>query len=293
VDVIAVTTDRWRSVYELLKSVRRELGPLPTITLVAQTGPSARWRYLARRFGARIIHVERDLGLSASRNIAVEAGSRPLVWLMDDDFQLDARCQAETALRLLSEHPWIDVLAGNLLDAEHWSAPVEDEVSQGFAMRLARQPPNVLWIRVEDLPRRRQFVDSCTYLEPADIVDNFAVFRRETTFARGFSWNPALKINAEHQDLYLKFWRSGSVRVMRTNALRVRNVRVQPPRYRALRNRQNEFFPEFFRSHSMDSFRILGGWQRVLCADGRQAVRALDSPWGHKTEFGIIREPAP
>lgn len=233
------------------------------------------------------------MGLSESRNIAVEAGSRPLVWLMDDDFQLDTRCRAETALQLLSDHPGIDVLAGNLLDALHWSAPLEDEMSQGFAMRLARRPPNVLWIRVEDLPRRRQFVDSCTYLEAADIVDNFAIFRRETTFRRGFSWNPALKINAEHQDLFLKFWDSGTVRVMRTNALRVRNVRVQPPRYRVLRKRENEFFPEFFRSHAMDSFRILGGWQRVLCTDGRQASRALDSQWGHRTKFAITRKTAP
>lgn len=290
VDIIAVTTDRWRCVRELLRSIRNTLGNSPNITVVAQTPSSHAWQYLAKRFDTRIIHVEVDLGLSASRNAAVEATHRPLVWLMDDDYQLDERCRAQAALQIMSTHPTIDVLGGNLLDVSTWSAPREAEQSQSFAMKALRNGKHLTWIRLEDAPRERHFCDYSTYVEYCDIVDNFAIFRRETTFDREVRWNPRLKINGEHQDIYLKFLALGDVTVARTNALKVRNVRVQSPKYRAMRNRQDEFFGHFFRAHDLMSFRIVGGWARLLCGDGRTAARAFNSPWGHRPEFGISRE---
>lgn len=290
VDIIAVTTNRWRCIRELLRSIRSRLGDAPTVTVVAQTPSSPAWKYLAKRFDTRIIHVEDDFGLSASRNAAVEVTHRPLVWLMDDDFQLDERCRTQDALRIMSAQPTIDVLGGNLLDVSGWSAPREAEQSQSFAMRALRDQKHLTWIRLEDSPRERYFCDYSTYVEYCDIVDNFAIFRRETTFDRGVRWNQLLKINSEHQDLYLKLLNFQDVTVARTNALKVRNVRIQSSNYRRMRSRQHEFFGHFFRAHELSSFRILGGWARLLCNDGRTAARAFNSPWGHKPEFTISRE---
>jgi len=290
VDIIAVTTDRWRSVRHLLKSIRENLGHEPAVTVVAQTRPTARWRYLARRYRARLIHVENDLGLSASRNTAVRATSRPLVWLMDDDFQIDARCRFKDALSILSNQEDLDVLGGNLLDVPAWSTPREKEQSQGFAMKRVQAGPNLLWVRLEDIPRDRRFVDPWTYLEYCDIVDNFAMFRRETTFGRGLQWNPELKINGEHQDLYLTFLAFGGITVARTNALKVRNVRVQSRRYRRLRSREDEFFSRFLRAQSLTSFKILGDWERILSEDGRVSARFLDTAWSHQPEYRISRD---
>jgi len=290
VDIVAVTLNRWRCVQELLHSIRRNFGYEPTITVVAQNRSSLRWSFLARRYQTTFLFVDNDLGLSASRNLAVASTSRPLVWLMDDDFQIDERCRATDALQIMSENASIDVLGGNLLDVPRHSAPRSEEQSQGFAMKATRKPKSVTWTRLEDLPRERDYLDSCTYLEYCDIVDNFALFRRETTFDTGVTWDPHLKINAEHQDLYLKFLDLGNITVARTNALKVRNIRIQSKAFRSKRNRQDQFFSHFFRSHRLDSFAITGGWSRVMCTNGRNAAKALNSPWGHKPEFTISRE---
>ena len=157
-------------------------------------------------------------------------------------------------------------------------------------MKARRKPKRVTWTRLEDLPRERHYVDYCTYLEGCDIVDNFALFRRETTFDTGVTWDPHLKIGAEHQDLYLKFLDLGDITVARTNALKVRNVRIQSKAFRGKRNRQDQFFAHFFRAHGLDSWAITGGWSRVMCVDGRPAAKAPNNPWGHRPEFTISRE---
>lgn len=270
IDVIAVTTDRYRCVAELLGSIRTVLGSDPTVTVVVQAPSSLRWRRLARRHDATLVHVEADSGLAWSRNLAVDLTSRPLVLLMDDDFQLDERCRIDDALAILDHRPDITVLGGNLLDVDTWSDGRDREVSQGFAMRLIGGPPDVVWLRLEDAPRRREFVSLADYIEVADIVDNFALFRRSEVFDRGVRWNPALKIGAEHQDLYIRLRALGDARsgVARTNALKVRNVRVQSPGFRRLRGRTDQFFAIFFRDLGLSSFRIVGERLRVRSEDG-------------------------
>lgn len=288
IDVIAVTTDRWRSVYELLKSIRRFIGDQVAITIVVQSPRTIKWALLAKRFDATFIHVDFDTGLSACRNIAVEATNRSLVWLMDDDFQIDERCRTNEVLQILAQDKRWDVVGGNLLDAVTWKTARQDEVSQGFAMKLISGPPEVLWVRLEDLPRTRDFINPITYTEECHIVDNFALFRRDTTFAKGIRWNPQLKINAEHQDLYLTIAATGEIKIVRTNALKVRNVRVQSRRFRQLRNRNHQFFNFFFQHQAMRSFIILGGWSRTMSANGWLGSRQLDSPWGHKPDYTIV-----
>jgi len=271
IDVVAVTTDRRDCTAELLKSIRIVLGLDPRVTIVVQSPPSLPWRRLARRYGATFLHVEEDYGLSAARNLAVEKTDRPLVFLMDDDFQLDERCRIDNALAILNQRPEISVLGGNLLDVETWSDAREREVSQGFAMRMLGGPPDILWLRLEDAPRQREFVNLCDYVESADIVDNFALFRRSDVFSRGVYWNPALKIGAEHQDLYIRLKQAGGARVARTNALKVRNVRVQSARFRRMRNRTDQFFSVFFKDLDLRSFRIIGERVRVRAQGGGHA----------------------
>ncbi|NDC89706.1 MAG: glycosyltransferase [Bacteroidetes bacterium] len=280
IDVVAVTTDRFRSVKELLKSSRHILGDDVGVTVVVQQPESWRWRRLAKRFRARLLHVDDDSGLSWSRNHGVTNTTRPLIFLMDDDFQLDDRCRIDAALDILTCDDEISVLGGNLLDVHYWRDPRRDEVSQGFAMRMVSQPPELEWLRVEDAPRERVFHTLTDYVEFCDIVDNFALIRRDRTFDRGVWWNPDLKIGAEHQDFYLRFNEKGIGSIARTNVLKVRNVRVQSARFRALRNRTDTFFRVFFEDWGLRSFRIIGERTRTNTADGGQAYLegAQESP---------------
>lgn len=271
IDVVAVTTDRFQSVKELVRSIRRVLGEDPGITVVVQSNQNNRWDRLARRFSAKFLYVEYDLGLSAARNVAVRATDRPLVLLMDDDFQLDERCRLDGALTILNHHPEISVLGGNLLDVHHWSEGRDKEVSQGFAMKLLDGPPNLTWLRLEDAPRLRQFLNPTDYFEYCDVVDNFALMRRDHVFDRGVWWNEELKIGAEHQEFFLRLKQHPSSRVARTNALKVRNVRVQSARFRRLRYRTSQFFPLFFQSWNLLTFTIIGERTRVRASDGGHA----------------------
>lgn len=257
IDVVAVTTDRWKSVYWLLRSVRKNLGESVTITVVVQARRRRRWSRLSEKFNAKFLYVAPDFGLSAGRNLAIAATERRLVFLMDDDFMLDDRCRTLDGLKILSENPWLSVLGGNLLDVNHPSAPVRDEVSQGFAMECHSGPPDVTWMRLESFPRERLFVSESTYFERCDIVDNFALFVRENTFDRGLGWRPELKITSEHQAFFLDALLAEDVFVARTNALRVRNVRVQNLRYRVMRSRR-EFYDVWFEEQGLKSFEIVG-----------------------------------
>jgi hypothetical protein len=271
IDVVAVTTDRFKSVRELLRSVRIILGGEVGITIVIQQPDSLKWRLLAQRYGARFLHVDHDSGLSWSRNHGIANTSRPLVFLMDDDFQVDDRCRVDAALEILSNNDEISVLGGNLLDVHHWKDPRSAEVSQGFAMRMVAPPPELVWLRVEDAPRERIFHNLTDYVEFCDIVDNFALIRRDRTFDRGVWWNLELKIGAEHQDFYLRFNEKGAGSIARTNTLKVRNVRVQSAAFRRLRSRTDMFFRVLFDRWGLRSFRIIGERTRAITADGGHA----------------------
>ena len=270
IDVVAVTTDRYSSVRELLKSLRHFLPRELRVTIVAQTPSNRRWRRLASRFNARVLHVDYDSGLAWSRNVAVSSTDRPLVLLMDDDFQIDERCRLEDALAILNSRHEIAVLGGNLLDTHHWKEPKSAEVSQGFAMTMLSDPPDVVWRRLEDAPRDRRYVDPFDYFEYCDIVDNFALFRRSAVFDR-VHWNPLLKIGAEHQDLYIRMKQLDIGRVARTNTLKVRNVRVQSSRFRKMRSRIDKYFSRFFTDLALRSFHILGERRRIVAQDGGHA----------------------
>jgi glycosyltransferase involved in cell wall biosynthesis len=267
IDVVGVTTHRRKSVQELLKSIRTFLGTEIAITVVVQSKSTFRWKRLSRRYGAKFIHVPEDTGLSASRNIGVRAGSKKLVFLMDDDFQIDDRCRLMSALTVLDENPGISILGGNLLDVDDWGDPEEDEKSQGFAMKLLSGPPDLLWVRLEDMPRTRTFIAPDIYFEQCDIVDNFALIRRDAVFGRGVFWEDEIKINSEHQEFYLRMNLAGEGTVARTNALKVRNVRVQDKKFRKMRFRQDFFFTYFDKWH-LHSFEILGERSRVRAQDG-------------------------
>lgn len=270
IDVIAVTTDRYSCVKELLKSLRHFLPSELRITIVVQTPSNRRWRRLASRFDARFLHVDNDSGLAWSRNLALSSTDRPLVFLMDDDFQVDKRCRLEDALAILNGQQDIAVLGGNLLDTHHWGDPESAEVSQGFAMTMLSETPDVVWRRLEDAPRERNYVDPFDYFEYCDIVDNFALFRRSAVFEK-VQWNPALKIGAEHQDLYIRMKHWNIARVARTNTLKVRNVRVQSRRFRTMRSRIDKYFSRFFTDLNLRSFQIVGERRRVLAQDGGHA----------------------
>lgn len=280
IDIIAVSTDRLKSVAHLLRSIRAFLAPQINVTIVVQCRQTLLWKILAQRYRARFIHVAEDTGLAACRNLAVRETQGKFIFLMDDDFQVDERCRLDAALKILTNHREISVLGGNLLDVERWGAPRSEEVSQGFAMHLLEEAEQIVWLRVEDAPRLRTFVNSVDYFETCDIVDNFALIRRDHVFEKGVFWNDELRIGAEHQDLYIRLKRlnPGAI-VARTNTLKVRNVRVQSRRYKRMRYRVDYFFNLFFRDLGLKSVTIIGERQRVYSPEGVSAY--LEQPQMH------------
>lgn len=285
VDVVAVTTDRWESVKWLLSSVREQIGPRVTITVVVQARKSPRWVGLSRKFHANFLYVDSDYGLSAGRNLAVAATHRPLVFLMDDDFVLDERCRIQAALDILSTNQDLSVLGGNLLDVKHFADSISDEVSQGFAMECLTGPPELTWLRLESRPRERVFVNHSDYLERCDIVDNFAIFVRKTTFDRGLKWRAELKITAEHQAFYVDALQLGDIAVARTNTLRVRNVRIQTVRYRIMRYRRS-FFYLWFSLQGLNSFEIIGRLGRISDVAGDHYTMSFHPKFSWKLMAG-------
>lgn len=269
--VVAVTTHRKRSVWELAKSIRKWLGRAVPITVVVQAPKGPVWKLVSMVWDVELIHVDSDYGLAASRNLAISSVDRRLIWLMDDDFQIDSRARVSSALKILSSFPEIVVLGGNLLDVNQWKESVQKEKSQGFAMKMLSFGDSLRWLRLEDAPRERYFTEPTTYFEECDIVDNFAIFKRAEVFETGLIWNPELKIGAEHQDLYLSMMKMGIGKVARTNALKVRNVRAQDSRFRRMRGRQN-FFLKFFQDQGLNSFEISGGLRRQLTFENDQAM---------------------
>jgi hypothetical protein len=268
VHIITVTTERLKSVRKLLASIRTFWGWKIPVSCVVQRSPSKEWIRLGKKYDCELVFVERDLGLAASRNLLVEKVSENLIFLMDDDFEIDERSRLDVGLKIFDLHPEVNVLGGNLLDVRRHNAPRSQEVSQGFAMRMLKRLPEVVWLRLEDGPRKREFIDELYYVEECDIVDNFAIFRREFFSSPEIHWNPELKIGAEHQDLYIRCWDSAARGIYRTNALRVRNVRIQDQKFRGLRQRTNQFFPKFFRALNLAGFEIIGERRRVVASDG-------------------------
>ena len=277
IDAVAVTTDRFQNVRELLRSVSAQFGTSIRVTVVVQSKKSWKWTLLARRYSARFLHVEEDMGLAWSRNYAVRNTDRPLVLLMDDDFQVDGRCRLADALAIMNRRPEISVLAGNLLDVDGFDVGREEEVSQSFAMHLDQNDSRAVWFRVEDGPRERIFLNAIDYIEFVDIVDNFALFRRKDVFDRGLFWNPDLKIRAEHPDIYLSMKRLGGIKICRTNALKVRNVRLQDRKFRSMRQR-NEFIGVFLKYWRLRSFVVVGDFSRLYGSDGSVWAANSSSP---------------
>jgi glycosyltransferase involved in cell wall biosynthesis len=267
IDVVAVTTHRYSNVRELVRSIRRQLGDSLRITVVIQSKKTWKWTRLGRRYKANFLHVEEDRGLSWSRNHGVRHTDRRLVFLMDDDFQIDDRCRLVDALAIMNRCPSISVLAGNLLDVGRFKASRDEEISQSYAMHLHEEGSSATWYRVQDGPRERVFLSPTDYIEHVDIVDNFALIRREDTFDRGVFWNPELKISAEHPDIYMRMKRLGGIKIARTNALKVRNVRLQDRKFRLMRQRR-DFTRVFLRYWSLKSFVVVGEFSSFLASDG-------------------------
>lgn len=132
-------------------------------------------------------------------------------------------------------------------------------------MRAVRNGDHLRWFRLEHIARRRLFVHHCWYLERADIVDNFALMRRDRVFQMGLGWDSDLKIGAEHMQFYIDSLETLRGSIFRTNALQVLNVRVQPKKFRVKRDRTPFFFSLFFRSGRVKSLSIIGErWRGMM-----------------------------
>ena len=276
-DIISVTTDRFRCVLHLAQSIRKCLGWEPTITVAVQARIGLVWRLMARRYRVTLIDVPWDYGLSACRNKAVTATERPIILLTDDDFQLDERSDVLQALKLIGNNG-PSIVGGNLTDVDLWNTPRADEESQGFAMKGELSSTSLKWIRLEDLKRHRIWLDPGHYIEECDIVDNFALIDRNRIFGQNVSWSNELKIGAEHQDLYLKLLRD-SILIVRTNLLKVRNVKYRNSRFRKMRNRTDFFWSIFFDLHSLDTMEIVGERIRGKLHDGVTFHSQANSRW--------------
>lgn len=133
-------------------------------------------------FGAELLRLEHDVGLSAGRNALVEAVDTSTFVLLDDDFELLPRSNVE-ALVAMVEAGLFDIAGGSVLHngtLTHFAGTMRVE---GDALVLAR----------------RDSRDGC----PVDVDITWNFWAGSTQAVRRVLWDERLKV-CEHHDFFLR-----------------------------------------------------------------------------------------
>lgn len=181
VTAIIKTFERPEKLLVLIQSIRTFYPDLPIVIVDDSRQPlSAPWDKKTR-----YIHTAYDIGLSAGRNIAVQAVQTPYTLLLDDDFVFTKNSEIGLFLSVL-EKTSFSLVAGNVYDEGRWLRSYKGLFAPyGNCLRLqycTRTPPN-------------------NKFPVYEFVNNF--FLAHTNILKEIPWDPELKIR-EHEDF---FWR--------------------------------------------------------------------------------------
>jgi len=157
---IVKTFERPETVARLLKSLRRFYPTMRVIVVDDSAEP-------IERSGVQNIHLPYDSGVSAGRQVALDAVETPYVLLLDDDFVFYAETKLEEALKQMENEPRIDLMGGEVVnlpsfksadytDAKLWpteASPILPKGSEVAGMKVLDKVPNFYIARTERLRR--------------------------------------------------------------------------------------------------------------------------------------------
>ncbi|HSZ60713.1 MAG TPA: glycosyltransferase [Terriglobales bacterium] len=149
----------------------------------------------------RFIHLPFDSGLSAKRNAGVKACNTKYLLMGSDDLDfstVEVREGIEKLLRVLDEHPMVDVAGGH-----HNNQQYEGflEMSPGSYIKESR-------LFSANNPREtRQLLSQEYEVYKVDLIVNY--FLARTQSIRQFPWDERMKIGGEHGDWFLTLKNAG------------------------------------------------------------------------------------
>ena len=284
--VVFTTVHRPQSCEALLRSVRAHW-PDVAITFAAQhdatDAEAETYTALARTYGARVIFVGADAGLSRARNELVAATSEPVIFLMDDDFVVTGQTNLAKALAIFNADPDLFVLGGAF---DNFDYGADGEVTgrrySAFDYDILPFPSLGDGIKVM-MPKAyvdvdRRFVDPVHYYQPADSVNNFCLMDRRLFHEHGIRWSDEIRIMGEHEDFYFAVKaRSVAIGIAHTNALIVQHHRRTNADFAPMRNRMDGFVA-MMRKWKLD--RIIFPGKRIDSIDhGGTVSRTWNPAW--------------
>jgi glycosyltransferase involved in cell wall biosynthesis len=233
--IIVTTIDRPGAVQRFVRSVRRRF-PSTRILVGDQSKPNDLMDAFYSQYGAEVIHLPYDAGLSATRNRLVERVDTDYFVLCDDDFIFEEETDFAAALAILQARREIGIVGGQVENIGEKSEPLG---VVDWAMTIAIEPRSGLLAFVP-LHFLAPLVDSVSGIQfyRCDAVANFAVFRRRI-FDEGIMWDPRFRSDGEHEDFYLNLKMNADVEVAYLPSLVVKHQRPSTSAYERKRLRSD------------------------------------------------------
>ena len=241
--VLGVTAfNRPRLLERLIKSVREFYPALPI--LVADNG----WMPadLEQFDGVTTVHVERDCGLSASRNALARACPTEFMVLAEEDFVFTDKTDLAAAHAILAPDESLGMVGGSLVadrQVQHYARNFRRETRPEGDVLLAYPaggPVKRLTTGGRSIPWRR-----------CEMVFNWGMIRRDLMIE--LPWDENLKL-AEHVDWFLRIQNETGWTIAHTPALQARHDREEPGDYQQHRQRAAGFLELFRQKHELQRF---------------------------------------
>lgn len=235
--LVFATISRPHAVQRLVMSVRKYC-PNVSIYIADQSSPTPWQKAFYAENNCKVVWMDHDVGVCASRNAAVDMVKEPYFVLCDDDFILTEESDFSSALTLLNADKKIGVVGGRLIDIHESLDTGELYENQRFwelNFHYDRHKGSLLTIPVHYFSPDPKIIEGVRFFE-CDAVMNFAVFRTEM-FDDVIRWDPLFKSNGEHEDFYLNLKVNGKHRVVYTPQLLAQHHHPPLQSYSNLRNR--------------------------------------------------------
>lgn len=256
---IATTLDRFDAIQALAVSIRSRWADAVDIIFGIQADelPDG-FAEFADALSVRLVPMGYDLGLSAARNLLVEAIDTEYFVLCDDDFVIDGEVNLGNAIRLLDDEPEVAGVGGYCRDVIYdQRMNYQSQIDRHFTFQAFYDRNSGTLVRVPfyHLPFFTCF-DRDRAAMPVDILPNMAIFRTIEFGKDGMSWDERMKITGEHLDFYMQNMRGEKRQFLFDPSFSMLHNRVQNPAYTAKRLRKDGielFYKKWDVRHEVDS----------------------------------------
>ncbi|MEM1412307.1 MAG: capsular polysaccharide synthesis protein [Pseudomonadota bacterium] len=241
VEAVLTTYRRPEACVAFVESFRRQLGNDIALHIAIQGETPEALAAAQTQYDFRVTNVPDDFGLSASRNLLLDACHRPVMFLCDDDFVFDERLRLDLALDIFSRHDDIGILGGLFENYfyDQDGALTQGPVPSAFNHFCWQDDQAIVYLPAQYLELERHFIDETFYFQEMQTVNNFALMRRDMFAALKLRWEDQCRIMGEHERFYHDFHavEDNPYRVCYTNTLVCQHHRRSNPEYQQARSR--------------------------------------------------------